>query len=219
MTTNLERRYTALPAELRAKGGSQIGGYAAVFNRFSENLGGFVERVQPSFFNKSRGDGWPGVMARYNHEDGMLLGTTGGGTLRLLVDDVGLDYSVDVPAARADVLELVARGDVRGSSFAFRTYQDDWSTTDQGFPLRDLISGALVDVAPVNTPAYPDATAGLRSLATKFDADLEEVRSLAQNNELRRFFKRTDNAGPAKTGTTLMQARKILLDKSTSPYL
>ena len=215
----LERRYTALPAETRAKG-SKIGGYASVFNRLSDNLGGFVERVDPSFFNKSRGDGWPGVMARYNHDDNQLLGTTGGGTLRLLVDEVGLDYEVDVPAARADVLELVSRGDVRASSFAFRTYDDDWAQTEQGFPMRTLLSGALVDVAPVNTPAYPDATAGLRSLATKFDAPIAEVRSLAEANDLRRFFTRTDNAGPAKPKTTsLMQARAVLLDRATCPHL
>ena len=48
-----------------------IGGYAAKFNTFSENLGGFTERIAPSFFNKSRGDGWPGVLARYNHDDNM----------------------------------------------------------------------------------------------------------------------------------------------------
>lgn len=195
-TAGVERRFTTVPVELRAKDELRIGGYAAKFNVLSQNLGGFVEKVDRSFFNKSRGDGWPDVLARYNHDDNMLLGTTGGGTLRLHVDDTGLDYEVDLPQARADIAELVRRGDVRKSSFAFRTFDDDWGVTDQGFPLRSLVSGQLVDVAPVNIPAYYDTTAGLRSLAEKVEADFEEVRSAAAVDDLRRFLVRTDGEGP-----------------------
>lgn len=200
--TDAERRFTTVPVEIRAGADNNkqtIGGYAAKFDRMSQNLGGFVERIAPGFFNKSRGDGWPGVIARYNHDDNMVLGTIGGGTLRLSVDEVGLAYDVDLPRARADVFELVQRGDVRQSSFAFVAYEDDWTTSDQGFPLRTLVSGRLLDVAPVNTPAYEDTTVGTRSiagalesLAKKFDADVAEVRKMAEHDELRKFFQRTD---------------------------
>lgn len=209
--SNIERRYTLVPVELRARGEQRsIGGYAATFNKLSQNLGGFVERVAPTFFNKSRGDGWPDVLARYNHDDNMLLGTTGGGTLRLSVDDTGLLYEVDPPAARDDIVELVERGDVRKSSFAFRIGADgdDWGMSDQGYPLRTLMSGQLVDVAPVNLPAYMDSSVGMRgieaaldSLATKMDADPAEVRKLAEENELRRFFVRTDGPAAPKAET------------------
>jgi phage prohead protease, HK97 family len=195
--SDAERRFTSVPVEVRAGADKlTIGGYAAKFNRMSQNLGGFVERIDPGFFNKSRGDGWPGVVARYNHDDNMLLGTTRAGTLRLGIDDVGLPYEVDLPQSRMDVHELVFRGDVGQSSFAFQAFEDDWTTTDQGFPLRTLVSGRLFDVAPVNTPAYEDTSVGLRSLAAKFDADLEEVRAMAAQNELVRFFKRTDTKDP-----------------------
>src|SRR5690242_19673147 len=138
--SDAERRFTSVPVEIRAAGADKltIGGYAAKFERMSQNLGGFVERIAPGFFNKSRGDGWPGVVARYNHDDNMLLGTTAAGTLRLALDEIGLEYSVDVPTSRSDVHELVQRGDVRQSSFAFMAYEDDWTTSDQGFPLRAL---------------------------------------------------------------------------------
>jgi HK97 family phage prohead protease len=190
--TEFERRYTAGKVELRARNEKPtIGGYAAKFERASQNLGGFIEVVNRSFFNKSRGDGWPDVLARYNHDDNMLLGTTASGTLRLEVDDQGLIYDVEPPASRSDIIELVERGDVAKSSFAFRVFEDDWTMSDQGFPQRSLVSGQLIDVAPVNTPAYLDTSAGLRSLANKFDADLEEVRSLAKQDELRKFFKVT----------------------------
>jgi phage head maturation protease len=82
--SDLERRFTVGRVELRA--GSEkrtFGGYAAKFNTQSKNLGGFIERIDPGFFSKSRGDGWPDVIARYNHDDNMLLGTTGASTLRL----------------------------------------------------------------------------------------------------------------------------------------
>ncbi|MGH8774820.1 MAG: HK97 family phage prohead protease [Jiangellaceae bacterium] len=198
----LERRFTPGLVQVRARDDRQrIGGYAAVFGRYSGNLGGFVERVDPVAFNRSAADGWPDVLARYNHDDSMLLGTTGGGTLSLTVDGTGLAYEVDPPAARADILELVERGDVRKSSFAFRVppQGDDWSMTDQGFPLRTLLSVQLVDVAPVTSPAYPDSTAGLRSLAEHKHVPLAEVRSLAEGGELRRLFARTDTAGPVST--------------------
>lgn len=196
--SDAERRFTSVPVEIRAGSDKKmtIGGYAAKFNRMSQNLGGFVERIDTRFFNKSHGDGWPGVLARHNHDDNLLLGTTGAGTLRLSLDEVGLDYAVDLPQTRMDVYELVQRQDVRQSSFAFIAFEDDWGTSDQGFPLRTLVSGRLIDVASVNTPAYEDTSTGLRSLAEKFDADLEEVRSLAAQDELIKFFKRTDAIDP-----------------------
>jgi len=205
----VERRYTPVVVELRGAGDvPRIGGYAAVFNKLSGNLGGFVERVAPSFFNKSRGDGWPDVMARYNHDSMYLLGTTGANTLRLEVDDVGLVYEVTPPPSRRDVVDLVERGDVRKSSFAWTIEGtvDDWDVTDQGFPRRTLISGQLRDVAPVIEPAYEDTTSdvrtvALRSLAVKVDADIEEVLAAAAANELRRFFVRTDGGGAPKPNT------------------
>lgn len=199
--TDAERRFTSVRVEVRAGSNDKmtIGGYAAKFNRMSQNLGGFVEQIDPLFFNGSRGDGWPDVIARYNHDQNMVLGTSNAGTLRLSLDNMGLLYEADLPSSRADVYELVQRGDVNKSSFAFIAAEDDWGVTDQGFPLRTLIAGRLIDVAPVNTPAYLDtdtglryAEAGLRSLAKKFDAPLEEVRKLAEGDELIRFFKRND---------------------------
>lgn len=202
--SDAERRFTSVPVEIRAGADKMtIGGYAAKFERMSQNLGGFVERIAPGFFNKSRGDGWPGVLARHNHDDNMLLGTTGAGTLRLSVDDVGLVYDVDLPKSRGDIYELVQRGDVRQSSFAFISYEDEWATSDQGFPLRTLVSGRLMDVASVNSPAYEDTSVGIRSiegalasLAQTFSADPAEVRKLAENGDLMKFFKRTDKQSP-----------------------
>jgi len=225
-TVEIERRYTSGDtgkAELRAvdDGKATIGGYAAVFNRSSKNLGGFIEVVDPIAFNQSRGDGWPDVMARYNHDDNQLLGTTAAGTLRMGLDAYGLRYDVDPPSSMAYVTELVQRGDVRKSSFAFRTIEDDWSMTEQGYPLRRLTAVQLVDVAPVNTPAYADTTAGLRSLAERFDAPIEEVRAMAQHDELRKFFVTTTSGAPARPVKRDFgpAAAAALLARKEDPYV
>ena len=198
--SDAERRFTSVPVEIRAGSGSDtrtIGGYAAKFTpSISQNLGGFKEQIAPGAFNRSASQAWPDVQARYNHEDSMLLGTTSGGSLRLAVNETGLQYEVDMldDVVSERIYKLVQRGDVRQSSFAFISDVDEWATDDTGFPLRTLQQVRLVDVAPVNAPAYLDTTAAVRSLAAKFDAPLEEVRKLAQDNQLKQFFKRTDNA-------------------------
>jgi HK97 family phage prohead protease len=216
-TDDAERRYTPGLVEVRAsEDGSRIGGYGAVFGKLSRNLGGFVERVGDGAFNQSRSVGWPNVVCRYNHDTNMVLGTTAGGTLQLRTDQVGLDYDVVPPNARADIVELVQRRDIQFSSFAFRVPSggDEWGVTDQNYPLRTLHEVQLVDVAPVLDPAYPDATAGLRSLAAAMDAPFDDVSALAAEDELRRFFVRTDNRGPApKPKITGAMAMMRLMEK------
>lgn len=231
--SEMERRFTPVPVQVRAENGvRKIGGYAAMFDKLSRNLGGFVERVRPSCFNVTRANGWPDVICRYNHDDNMLLGTTGGNTLRLWTDETGLMYEVDPPQSREDIVELVGRNDVRKSSFAFRVdvNGDEWTLTDQDYPLRDLVSAQLIDVAPVNVPAYDNTSAGLRSvevalrsLATKMGADEAEVRKLAEENELKRFFVRTDNKGapkqPKKRTLLGASAALELLARKEDPYV
>lgn len=225
----LERRYTPVPVQVRADGDKRkIGGYAAVFNKLSRNLGGFVELVSPGFFNNSRAGGWPDVIARYNHDDNMLLGTTGGNTLALSLDETGLLYEVEPPNARSDIVELVQRGDVRKSSFAFRldVNGDEWTMTDQGFPMRKLVSGHLIDVAPVNSPAYPDTSADMRSaafvsLSVRLEIPVEEIRKMADDNDLKRLFVRSDGpVAPKKAAPRMFgpAAAAVLLAKRQDPY-
>lgn len=196
----IERRYTPGIVEMRA-GAGIIGGYAAMFNKPSRNLGGFVEQVRDVAFNESRGRGFPGVVARFEHDNMFLLGTTAAGTLRLNIDSLGLSYDVQPPKSRADVVELVERGDVRHSSFSFRAVEQEWGRSEQGYPQRSLVKVDTVDVAPVVTPAYPDTTAAMRSLAEAVGAEFDEVVQRAASDELRGFFVRTDVEGQSKSRT------------------
>lgn len=227
LAANEERIYTsqwkvACPVELRStNGGRMIGGYALKFDKRSQNLGGYIELIAPSFVSDSRSEGWPDVVCRYNHNDELLLGTTRSGTLQLSTDDVGLVYEVDCPECRADVLEMVSRRDVAHSSFAFECTKDEWGTSEENFPQRTLVSGRIIDVAPVSSPAYRDTTVAMRSLAKFLEAPIEDVMQAHREKEIRKFFTRTDKKGevvPAGPPVSAMAAKLALLAKrATDP--
>lgn len=159
---NVERRKAI---ELRASG-NRVEGYAAVFDKFSEDLGGFIEKIEQGAFTRSLAK-QKDVVALYDHEPRNLLGRTSSGTLRLSEDTRGLQFSLDMPntSLGRDVLELVGRGDVKGASFAFRTAKggDRWSQQD-GKPLRILSEIDLFDVTITSQPAYPDTSVVKRSM-------------------------------------------------------
>ena len=84
-----ERRTADEGVELREEGGTLTAvGYASVFDRMSQNLGGFVERVAPVTFRSTLNQA--DVRALYNHEPDNLLGRSGAGTLRMEEDAKGL---------------------------------------------------------------------------------------------------------------------------------
>lgn len=190
----LERRYLTQPVELRASTGSGGGpghlfGYAAKFNTLSQNLGGFVETIAEGAFDKSLADNVR-VMCRYNHDDAGLLGTTDAGTLTTGVDNVGLWYDVALPDTTPgrDTAVLAARGDLRFSSFAFYCARDDVGFTEQGYPLRTVLGAQLVDVAPVNSPAYLDTSVAKRSFAERIGVTMPEFDNMAPAEMRRRLI-------------------------------
>jgi len=185
----IERRFAPTEFEVRQQpsGGAVIEGHAAVFNRLSRNLGGFVEQIDPAAFDKTLADN-PDVRALINHDPSHLLGRTRSGTLRLSKDNTGLFYEVDVPdrTDARDLLVSMERGDISQSSFAFFMIDDDWGLTEQEFPLRTVTAASIHngDVSPVTYPAYEDADVGVadrafRSLAHVRSMDVERVRQAA----------------------------------------
>lgn len=196
MTSTIERRTFLEPVEFRKQGDTlTAAGYAYVFGKRSQNLGGFVEEVAPGFGKKSLQE--QDVRALFNHDPNYLLGRMGAGTLRMEEDDTGGAYEIDLPDTTAgrDVARLLERQDIPGSSFGFRTVEDEWGETEQGFPLRTLKQGSLRDVGPVVFPAYTDSTAALRCLAEKRSLDLDVLVAAAEAGELRHLLvPRDDNS-------------------------
>lgn len=186
----LERRTTTGEVEARAKGSNiYVEGYASVFEKRSGNLGGFVERVKPTAFNKTIKEA--DVRALWNHDPQYVLGRSGAGTLELSIDQSGLYYRSLLPntSYAKDLAELLERRDVRESSFTFFKVQDEWGYTTDGYNERSLVEVGLIDVAPVTFPAYEDATSGvarrnaLMGLAKRCGIDGCEIESQLDTEE------------------------------------
>lgn len=154
--------------------GNTIRGYAAVYNSDSEWMGGFYEQIEAGAFDSVLDND---VRAYFNHDENLLLGRVSSGTLRISTDKRGLFYEVDLPNTTYanDLVELMKRGDVNQSSFAFLIEKDRWEQRD-GITYRIIEKvSRLLDVSPVAQPAYPDATSELktRDLETETKEEIE----------------------------------------------
>lgn len=170
MSDHERRILSGSPIEIRRAADDQSGpgivrGYAAKFEVLSEPMWGFREQIARGAFDGILEDD---VRALFNHDPNHVLGRNGK-TLRLSIDDTGLHYEVDLPDTQAarDLTVSIGRGDVSQSSFCFRVAPngDTWDENEDGVIIRTITRiGRLYDVSPVTYPAYPDATAGMRSL-------------------------------------------------------
>jgi len=170
----LERRFLAAgPArvgiETREDGGTRIVGYAAVFYDGTPDTefklwDDCIERIMPGAFDEALAQGQD-VRALFNHNPDYVLGRTRSGTLSLSVDAVGLRYEITTPDTQVarDLMTVIGRGDVSGSSFAFFPAKIEWETEGED-EIRKIISATLDggDVSPVTYPAYEATTTGVR---------------------------------------------------------
>lgn len=194
-----ESRFWRVPnAEVRESGNGLVvlAGYGAVFMRYSQNLGGFVEQIMVGAFDDVLKRSGSNIQGLVNHDANWLLADTESETMRLLADAVGLGYEMDLDMADPDAVRAVAKvrtRKMRGSSFSFSLPPggDDWALTEQGFPLRSIRTfSGVYDVGPVGSPAYLDTegdglAVALRGLAEARNMNLGDVVDLARKNELR----------------------------------
>ena len=182
VTKGLESRQIVQDLELREEGdGMTLRGYAAVFNSPSEPLP-FIETIQPGAFRdslNSRND----IKLLWNHDTGIVLGSTRAGTLKLVEDERGLRVEAQLPDTQAgrDAAYLVKRGDVNAFSFGFRVPVggDAWPTAGE----RVLKRINIHETSLVAFPAY-SGTSGTASVRTVNDladkiARLAELRGVS----------------------------------------
>lgn len=158
--SKIETRTSSADFELRedGQGGMTFEGYAAIFDSPSEPLP-FTERIAKGAFRgslKQRND----IKLLWNHETGLVLGSTRAGSLQLSEDDRGLRVSAQLPntSAGRDAAELLRRGDVDSMSFGFSVPRNGDSWNNDGTE-RTLKAVRLHEVSIVAFPAYA-ATAG-----------------------------------------------------------
>lgn len=163
--------------------GETIRGYAAVYNSDSEWMGGFYEQIAKGAFDDVMDND---TRAYFNHDENLLLGRVSSGTLRLSSDERGLYYEVDLPntSYAKDLVELMKRGDVNQSSFAFLIESDRWEERDgKTYRIIEKVS-RLLDVSPVAQPAYPDATSELMMRKDTPESEGAEVEVQAEVEEM-----------------------------------
>jgi HK97 family phage prohead protease len=199
-----KKEYRTLPmTELRAEeadGKKVICGHAAVFDSWSETLGGFFpfkEKVRAGAFQRSidKDD----IRALFNHDANHVLGRNRAGTLELTEDEKGLFVRIMPPDTQwaRDLQISIARGDISQMSFGFTVEKDEWSTAN-GVDTRELIEVRLFDVSPVTFPAYTQTDVGVRAherykaeLRQKAEDDSQSARKAKerhkQQNSLTKF--------------------------------
>jgi len=135
--------------------GTRFVGYAAVFDKLSDNLGGFKEKISRGAFRSSISQN-NDVRALLNHDSNFVLGRTKSKTLELSEDKTGLRTEISPPDAQwaKDLAVSVNRGDIDQMSFGFRTIKDTWDKQNSDEPIRTLEDVELFDVSIVTFPAY-----------------------------------------------------------------
>jgi len=153
---------------------TRVSGYAALFDTDSRDLG-FRETISKRAFDGRLEDN---VILTFNHDANLILDRNMGGTLQLSVDERGLRYDATLPNTTTgnDVAELMKRGLLYESSFAFTVEEDDWSK-DGDVTRREIKKiGRLVDVSIVGVGAYANTDVALRSKETfEMEATVEET--------------------------------------------
>lgn len=169
---------------------TKLTGYAAIFDKDSENLGGFIEQIAPGAFADAIKIS--DVRGLYNHDSNYVLGRTKNKSLRLYEDKIGLRFYADMlpnDAISQGVVSRIARGDVSGCSFSFITQSDEWILPKKpgDTDLRIITKvKKLFDVGPVTYPAYPDTSVSVlqERAKTPTEKNAEFLRMQAEDDEL-----------------------------------
>lgn len=163
-----------------------VSGYAIVFNSDSNDLGGFIERIDPNSLDGVVEKSDVLCLLNHNEDRGVLARSNKGeGSLTLEIDEIGLKYTFEAPntALGDELLEGLRRGDISTSSFAFTVGKDSWSKLENGTYLRTINSiNELFDVSPVYRAAY-DAT------SVKADSRGLDAIKQKEKEELANYYK------------------------------
>lgn len=187
-----ERIFTLDSIEVRADEGkpTRIIGHPVVYNRWSEDLGGFREKVMPGALTKTLLES--DIRILFNHDPNYVLGRNRSGTATFTDQAKALRMDVtppDTQTVRDMVLEPMRRGDVNQMSFAFRVAGPSFIREKPGetipsgtgevwnadYTERELHSLQLFDASVVTFPAYVQTDAQVRSAFADAGLDFDAL--------------------------------------------
>lgn len=182
--------------------GKSFGGYAAVFNSLSQDLGGFRETIKPGAFQSALRNS-PDVKFLVDHDRNRMLARTSARTVTITEDTKGLRFRAAVPDTQLgrDVAYQVQRGDLSQCSFGFRVLKDSFSRLSTGVVRTITEFQRINDVSIVVDPAYESTSVSLRS-QHELDAIESDSQRFAQLHKL--------NLTQPYTGLSLDAARRRL---------
>ena len=195
-----ERAIPTVIQDSEGKDTRTIEGYAVVFEKESRMMVDwwtgkkFVEIIKRSAVTNNDLKKWD-IKALMEHTPSRLLARSynGKGSLTLTVDDYGVKYRFEAPntAEGDNALELIKRGDIFGSSFAYTTDETSnvtYTKRSDGSMLREVNKlDRMYDVSPVSDPAYFGTDVTVRNLdgflneppqGESYKKDAESLRSL-----------------------------------------
>jgi len=176
-----------------------VGGYVVRWEKLSEEMFGFREKVSKGAFLKSLSE--MRVLSFWNHNSDMVLGNTENGSLVLQEDERGLKFELTLPETSVgkDARALIKRGDVKGMSFGFRTLREQWDESDPKKVVRTLLEVRLYEVSPTPMPAYPQSSVAARSI--------EDVRNSYEEYHTEKVLRETKLRN-SKINITFMKGEK-----------
>lgn len=185
--------------ELRAAaepdGMPTLAGHFAVFDRWTEIdsvwEGRFLESIAPGSFRKTFAENRNAMRVLFQHGRDPQVGDKPLGPIEVLEEDeTGARYEVPL-LDTGYVRELVPglEAGLYGASFRFTVMKEEYEQrpkpsahNPEALPERTIKEARVAEFGPVTFPAYPDATAGVRSLtdAYVFDRFVREPERLAE---------------------------------------
>ena len=177
----VEKRYMNTDiAEFRTtgtEGGMKIEGLAAVYNRWSEDIG-FKEIIRPGAFTEALENG-PDVRLLLNHDPNHVLARTTNNTLRLSETDKGLQFEADIINTQIgrDSHTMVKAGLINQCSFAFTVAKDGDKWEGKSDHVRREITkiDGLYDVSCVTYPAYSATGVSARSVYEDVGIEIDRL--------------------------------------------
>ena len=140
-----------------------LSGYFIKFDEVTELWPGYFEVIKREGVEKAIQNA--DIRALFNHDDSLVLGRTGNGTVTLGVDEIGLfgDIIINKEDPQAvGAYARVQRGDVVGCSFGFIPIKIDTEERDDGSYLDTILELEIFEVSPCTFPAYPQTEIAAR---------------------------------------------------------